>query len=136
MIKTASFESASAASQSTSPIPTPTSSKNSERKPSLQSLRAQAPLFTPTSTPLVNFSETHSEIVLFVGPAGAGKTQFFNSYFRQAGYAWCNQDILKTKANCESAVTSELRKGGKVVVDNTNTTRDGRKSWIVSHLDP
>lgn len=105
------------------------STESPQRTPSLQSLKVPVPLFKPTLTPLVNYSAIQ-EVVLFVGVSGSGKSTFYEKIFKSAGYAWVNQDTLKTRDKCLSAVTDEISKGGKVVVDNTNTSVEVRKSYI------
>ncbi|KAG8953997.1 hypothetical protein FRC04_000981 [Tulasnella sp. 424] len=79
-----------------------------------------APLFTPTSTPLIPANPIKPEIVLFVGYPAAGKTSFYKRHFAPAGYVHVNQDTLKTKPKCLAAVREAIANGQSCVVDNTN----------------
>ncbi|KAG8981507.1 hypothetical protein FRB90_007208 [Tulasnella sp. 427] len=86
----------------------------------------EAPLFTPTSTPLIPLNPVKPEIVLFVGYPAAGKTSFYKRHFAPAGYVHVNQDTLKSKPKCLAAVREAIRSKKSCVVDNTNrdmTTR-------------
>ncbi|KAL2150361.1 hypothetical protein VTH82DRAFT_6924 [Thermothelomyces myriococcoides] len=70
------------------------------------------------------------DIVLFVGPPGAGKSTFYWKYLKPLGYERVNQDTLKSKDKCFKAATEFLQQGGSIVVDNTNPDVDTRSQWI------
>jgi bifunctional polynucleotide phosphatase/kinase len=70
------------------------------------------------------------DIVLFVGPPGAGKSTFFWKQLKPLGYERVNQDQLKSKDNCFKAATAFLQKGESIVIDNTNPDPDVRSQWV------
>ncbi|KAJ3200995.1 hypothetical protein HDU67_001662, partial [Dinochytrium kinnereticum] len=89
-----------------------------------------APLFTPTSRPLVA-PEGTQDLILLVGPPGAGKTFFAHRHLIPKGYIHINQDKMKTKDHCLRAVKkSMLEEGKNVVVDNTNPDPQTRKDYL------
>ncbi|KAL1849115.1 DNA kinase/phosphatase Pnk1 [Diaporthe australafricana] len=71
-----------------------------------------------------------TDIVLFCGPPGAGKSTFFWRYLKPLGYARVNQDTLKSKEKCFSAAKEHLEEGEPVAVDNTNPDPDVRGQWV------
>jgi len=73
------------------------------------------------------------EVVVLVGPPGAGKTSLARD--RLAGYAHVNQDTLKSKEKCVAACVQALRDGKSVVVDNQNRDRATRKAYIAAAKD-
>ncbi|AEO68556.1 d1ec0031-a820-4fe0-b96a-bb7d288df731 [Thermothielavioides terrestris] len=70
------------------------------------------------------------DIVLFVGPPGAGKSTFYWKYLKPLGYERVNQDILKSKDKCFKAAADLLHAGDSVVVDNTNADTETRSQWV------
>ncbi|KAL2270641.1 hypothetical protein VTJ83DRAFT_12 [Remersonia thermophila] len=70
------------------------------------------------------------DIVLFVGPPGAGKSTFYWRFLKPLGYERVNQDLLKSKDKCFKATAKLLEEGNSVVVDNTNPDPDTRAQWI------
>ncbi|KAJ4288893.1 DNA kinase/phosphatase Pnk1 [Collariella sp. IMI 366227] len=70
------------------------------------------------------------DMVLFVGPPGAGKSTFFWKHLKPLGYERVNQDLLKSKDKCLRAAADFLKEGDSVVVDNTNADADTRSQWI------
>ncbi|KAL2177290.1 polynucleotide kinase 3 phosphatase-domain-containing protein [Thermothelomyces heterothallicus CBS 202.75] len=81
------------------------------------------------------------DIVLFIGPPGAGKSTFYWKYLKPLGYERVNQDILKRHDKCFKAAAEFLQEGDSVVVvlhssadllreDNTNPDVDTRSQWI------
>ncbi|KAK3306210.1 polynucleotide kinase 3 phosphatase-domain-containing protein [Chaetomium strumarium] len=70
------------------------------------------------------------DLILFVGPPGAGKSTFYWKYLKPLGYERVNQDTLKSKDKCFKAAADFLRKGDSVVVDNTNPDADTRSQWV------
>ncbi|KAJ9103227.1 hypothetical protein QFC21_002650 [Naganishia friedmannii] len=88
-----------------------------------------APLITPTSTPLIPAST--KEIVIFVGYPASGKTSLYNKYFKPHGYIHVNQDTLKTREKCLAVVREEMTFGANgCVVDNTNRDKSTRAYYI------
>ncbi|KAK0705763.1 polynucleotide kinase 3 phosphatase-domain-containing protein [Apiosordaria backusii] len=77
------------------------------------------------------FAKKHEkEVVLFVGPPGAGKSTFFWKELKPLGYERVNQDLLKSKDKCLKAAAEWLKEGESVVIDNTNADPDTRAQWI------
>ncbi|CCC09567.1 unnamed protein product [Sordaria macrospora k-hell] len=70
------------------------------------------------------------ELILFVGPPGAGKSTFYWRHLKPLGYERVNQDVLKSKDKCFKAAAEYLKEGDSVVVDNTNPDPDTRKQWV------
>lgn len=98
------------------------------------------PTTTDPSSPTATEKETEKEVlftklspqelVLFVGPPGAGKSTFYWRHLKPLGYERVNQDVLKSKDKCFKAATEYLKEGDSVVVDNTNPDPDTRKQWV------
>lgn len=72
------------------------------------------------------------ELVLMVGSPACGKSTFAKRNFVAHGYVHVNQDELKTRERCLKKVEQALSEGKKVVVDNTNPSRDVRKLYILA----
>jgi bifunctional polynucleotide phosphatase/kinase len=88
------------------------------------------------------------DIVLFVGPPGAGKSTFYWRHLKPLGYERVNQDQLKSKDNCFKAAIAFLKEGESIAIgmspfftsedvgsqlisiDNTNPDPDIRARWI------
>jgi bifunctional polynucleotide phosphatase/kinase len=73
------------------------------------------------------------EIVLIVGPPGAGKSTFCKKYF--PNYAYVNQDTLKTLIKCIKSCRDHVAAGRSVIIDNTNPSIATRKRYIDIALD-
>ncbi|KAK0551054.1 DNA kinase/phosphatase Pnk1 [Tilletia horrida] len=75
--------------------------------------RNSLPLFSPTSTPLIpsTAEERNEDLILFVGPPGAGKTEFYKRHLKAWGYEWVNQDTLSNVDACVRAVKKNLQAG-------------------------
>lgn len=85
------------------------------------------PLYTPTSTPLLPSPLPPSEIVLFVGSPGSGKSHFYRTFFEKEGYVRVNQDELGTRQKCLKRVEElvSFGKGGEL---------GGRKRVVVGEF--
>ena len=70
------------------------------------------------------------DLVLFVGPPGAGKSTFFRRRLAGLGYERVNQDALGNRARCLRAARDLLAGGAAVAIDNTNPDPDGRREWV------
>ncbi|KAH8677657.1 polynucleotide kinase 3 phosphatase-domain-containing protein [Xylariales sp. PMI_506] len=70
------------------------------------------------------------DIILFVGPPGAGKSTFYWRFLEPLGYERINQDTLKTRPKCLKVAADVLSAGGSVAVDNTNPDSDVRGEWV------
>ncbi|KAJ3117964.1 hypothetical protein HDU96_004640 [Phlyctochytrium bullatum] len=96
---------------------------------STKTTAAYVPLFIPTNYPLVSPAGTQ-DLVLLVGPPGAGKTFFAHRHLVPHGYLHVNQDRMGTKDKCLKAVRAALAEGKNVVVDNTNPDTKVRGEYI------
>jgi len=67
-----------------------------------------------------DFVPRKREIIVMVGPAGSGKSEFVKKYILPKGYVHINQDTCKTKAKCLSQAKIALEEKKSVVIDNTN----------------
>ncbi|KAK4641372.1 DNA kinase/phosphatase Pnk1 [Podospora bellae-mahoneyi] len=77
------------------------------------------------------FEKKHEkEMVLFVGPPGAGKSTFFWKELKPLGYERVNQDLLKSKDKCFKTAAEWLKEGKSVVIDNTNADPETRAQWV------
>lgn len=70
------------------------------------------------------------DLVLLVGPPGAGKSTFYWKHLEPLGYARINQDTLKTRPKCFKVASELLEEGQSVAVDNTNPDPDVRAQWV------
>lgn len=86
---------------------------------------------TTTKTSVIfTKSTTKTEVVLFVGSPGAGKSTFYWRHMEPLGYERINQDIFKTKPKCFAAAHKLLSAGKSVAIDNTNPDCATRAAWI------
>ncbi|KAF7523370.1 hypothetical protein G7054_g11790 [Neopestalotiopsis clavispora] len=74
--------------------------------------------------------QNEQDIVLFVGPPGAGKSTFYWRNLKPLAYERINQDTLKTRAKCFKVAADALSDGSSVAIDNTNPDVDGRAEWV------
>jgi bifunctional polynucleotide phosphatase/kinase len=68
--------------------------------------------------------------IIKIGPPASGKTTFVTNYILTEGYTHINQDTLKSKAKCLSALTKALQSGQSAVIDNTNPDAKTRSEFI------
>lgn len=76
------------------------------------------------------FVPNHPELIINVGPPGSGKSFYTKNFVLKEGYEYINQDTLKTFKKCLKACEESLKEGKSVVIDNTNPSKDKRKSYI------
>ncbi|KAK0712391.1 polynucleotide kinase 3 phosphatase-domain-containing protein [Lasiosphaeria miniovina] len=74
--------------------------------------------------------KNEKDIILFVGPPGAGKSTFYWKQLEPLGYERVNQDILKSRDKCLKAAADSLKDGESVVIDSTNPDPDTRAQWV------
>jgi len=67
------------------------------------------------------------ELVVLVGLPASGKTWLYEKHFRPHGYAWINQDVLKTRPQCLKALKVALEKGESAVI-GINTSKFSNSS--------
>lgn len=79
----------------------------------------------------VNFTPSKTqEIILFVGYPASGKSTFYETHLKPAGYAHVNQDELKTLAKCLSMTKKYIKEKKSICVDNTNPSKEIRQKYI------
>ncbi|KAK3689081.1 polynucleotide kinase 3 phosphatase-domain-containing protein [Podospora appendiculata] len=79
----------------------------------------------------VSFEKRNNkEMVLFVGPPGAGKSTFYWKHLEPLGYERINQDTLKSKDKCLKAAADSLKAGVPIAIDNTNPDPEVRAQWL------
>lgn len=89
------------------------------------------PVINPTIGKPIQFTPSQSlELIINVGYPASGKTTYTINNITPYGYAYINQDNLKTAKKCHNAVEKLLASETKCVVDNTNTTREKREKYI------
>ena len=67
------------------------------------------------------------EVIILIGPPGSGKSSICESL---PDFTLVSRDILKYKTKCIKLMNDVLKTGEKVIVDNTNPTREARKDYI------
>ncbi|KAI8897375.1 polynucleotide kinase 3 phosphatase-domain-containing protein [Globomyces pollinis-pini] len=70
----------------------------------------------------------HYDILICVGSPASGKSSFCKRYL--PNHQRINQDELKNVNACIKTAKQALSSGQKVVIDNTNPTKDARKKFI------
>lgn len=71
---------------------------------------------------------TINELVIFVGPPASGKSFLAKRYFN--GWSIINQDSVRTRAKCLSALKLSLSRHENAVIDNTSPSPESRKDYI------
>lgn len=84
----------------------------------------------PKSYPKASYHASSTEMVLFCGFPGCGKSTFFHRFFAPFAYQHVNRDTLKTPEKCIAAATAALAQKKSVVIDNTNPSPDDRAKYI------
>ncbi|NP_001108303.1 polynucleotide kinase 3'-phosphatase [Xenopus laevis] len=84
-------------------------------------------LYEPPSASLVSPSP---EVVVAVGFPGAGKSTFFKEHLVPKGYDYANRDTLGSWQKCVAACEDALKKGKRIVIDNTNPDLESRSRYI------
>ncbi len=67
-------------------------------------------------------------VIMLVAPPASGKTALSQD-LKQKGYQIVSQDVLGSKSKCLTKMKELLDAGDKIVLDNTNTKLDYRKSF-------
>jgi bifunctional polynucleotide phosphatase/kinase len=70
------------------------------------------------------------EMVIFVGCPGAGKSTYFESVYKPAGYAHINRDSLGSHDACLQQCRESFARQSSVVIDNTNPSPKARERYL------
>lgn len=71
------------------------------------------------------------EMIILVGPQGAGKSTFFKTRFFDT-HVRVNLDMLKTRYRERLLIDACLAMKQRFVIDNTNPTREVRRPYIMA----
>jgi len=77
----------------------------------------------------LKLKSSKTEMIIFSGSPGSGKSTFFRSYLEGNGYIHVNQDTLRTAQKCYKVAEENLKQGKSVVIDNTNPKADTRQFY-------
>ncbi|SCV74086.1 BQ2448_6518 [Microbotryum intermedium] len=91
------------------------------------------PLFSPSTSPLIGAPSDGPEVVLFIGPPGAGKTKFYREKFKRAGYLRIGDASIR---DCLALLTYHFKSTPyppSCVIDLLLPSRSLRAS-IISHI--
>ncbi|KYK54290.1 DNA kinase/phosphatase Pnk1 [Drechmeria coniospora] len=92
---------------------------------------ADYPLAEGTEEAAAAFEKKNeTDVVLFCGPPGAGKSTFYQRHLAPLGYERINQDTLKSRDKCVKVAKELLASGRSIAVDNTNADAETRAIWI------
>ena len=75
-----------------------------------------------------NIKKPHTEVIIFVGSPGSGKSNFWKNYL--ADYTRVNNDTLKSREKCLKVMRASLQSKKSCVIDNTNPTAIVRAEYI------
>ena len=67
------------------------------------------------------------EVIVLIGPPGSGKSSITESL---PDFTVVSRDILRYKAKCIKLMNDVLKTGGKVILDNTNPSREARSDYL------
>ena len=70
------------------------------------------------------------EVIVMVGGQGSGKSHFTKVHLEPLGYKIVSRDVLGTWQKCVDRLNDHIKAGEKVVVDNTNGTREMRDRYL------
>lgn len=70
------------------------------------------------------------EMIVFCGLQGAGKSSFYSKHFADT-HLRINLDMLRTRRRESAIVDACLSVGQRLVVDNTNISREERQRYLV-----
>jgi bifunctional polynucleotide phosphatase/kinase len=79
-----------------------------------------------------SISMENQEVIVFVGPPGAGKSTFWKNHLSQ--YTWINCDKMRTKRKCLENLEKSLRSKKSCVIDNQNSTAALRLEYLTVAL--
>ena len=76
------------------------------------------------------FNGHRREMIIIVGPPGAGKTDFTNKYIIPCGYIHINNDTCRNVNKCIKITEIALEEDKSVVIDNTNVDVASRAIYV------
>ena len=75
-----------------------------------------------------NIGNVNQELIIIVGPPGAGKSYYSKKYINE--YEYINRDTEKTITKCIKLCENYIKLKKSIVIDNTNPSMKSRKSFI------
>ena len=82
-----------------------------------------------TVQPLPSFKSSGKHLVVMVGSPASGKS-FYSRDLEKKGFLRINKDEMKADKVQQKAFNTGLKEGRNIVIDNTNSTKEGRAKWI------
>jgi len=82
-----------------------------------------------TAQPLPSFKSSSKHLVVMVGSPASGKS-FYSRDLEKKGFLRINKDEMKADKVQQKAFNIGLKEGQNIVIDNTNSTKEGRAKWI------
>ena len=82
-----------------------------------------------TVQPLPSFKSSDKHLVIMVGSPASGKS-FYSRDLEKKGFIRINKDEMKADKVQQKAFNTGLKEGQNIVIDNTNSTKEGRAKWI------
>ncbi len=73
------------------------------------------------------------EILIFCGLQGSGKSSYYKTHFADT-HLRVNLDMLRTRRREQAIFEACLRVGQRLVVDNTNVSREARALYLAAAL--
>lgn len=75
------------------------------------------------------FKPRKKEMIIMIGPPGAGKTEFVKKYILPHNYVHINKDECKTREKCLSIVRKIAKNNRSMVIDATNPDASSRMEY-------
>jgi len=76
------------------------------------------------------FTPSANELIILVGFPASGKSYYAVNYIIPHGYAYINQDTMKTEKKCLIETEKQLKLKKNIIIDNTNLSLEKRKIYL------